>query len=106
MWSISHTDPVCFWVAVLSVFYDFLRMVCEDHHVIININKFDRLRPEFHIMVKLQYKSARWHRVLEIMCLTHFLWDPHMCFINEFEISCYDQVVTIPMYQQPRIART
>jgi len=47
---ITHTDPVCFRVAV---FCDFLRMVCEDHLVIINVNKFDKLRPEFYIMVKL-----------------------------------------------------
>ena len=66
---ITHTDPVCFRAAV---FCDFLRMVCADHKVIINVNKFDHLRPEFHIHTKFQYKSTRWQRVLEVMSITHF----------------------------------
>lgn len=77
----THTDPVCFRAAV---FCDFLATICQQHQIIINVNRFDPNRPEFHIMLKIQHQSTRWHRVVEVMAITHFLYGPHLCWVNEF----------------------
>lgn len=77
----SHTDPVCFRAAV---FCKFLAYFCRGHRVLCNVNEFSILRPEIHILIKLQYRCARWTRMVEVMATTHFFFGGHSCLVNEF----------------------
>ena len=77
----DHTDPVCFRAAV---FCKFLAYFCRGHRVLCNVNEFSILRPEIHILIKLQYRCARWMRMVEVMTTTHFFFGGHSCLVNEF----------------------
>lgn len=54
--------------------------------------------PEFLLTFKLQYQCTRVNRVLEAMCLTHFIIGAHLTMINQFDnlrmnsIQCFLQV--------------
>ena len=76
-----HIDPICFRVAV---FCKYLAYFCQDHKVRCNVKEFSSLRPEFHIWLKVEYQCSRWHRMLEVMSITHFFFGSHIAFINEF----------------------
>jgi len=52
--------------------------------MIIDVNQFDPMRPELHILLKIKYKGARWLQLLEVMATTHFLFAPHLSLVNEF----------------------
>ena len=77
----THTDPICFRAVV---FCKYLAYFCQDHKVRCNVNEFSFLRPKFHIWLKVKYWCSRWHRMLEVMSITHFFFGPHTAFINEF----------------------
>ena len=64
---------------------------CLDYHIWINVNKFhdgktpgELSHPEFWILLKLSYQSARPNRLLEAMCATNFIIGAHHTMINEF----------------------
>ena len=77
----AHTNLVCFRAAV---FCKYLAYFCQDHKVCCNVNEFNSLRPEFHIWLKVEYRCSRWHKMLEVMSITHFFFGSHTAFINEF----------------------
>jgi hypothetical protein len=76
----GHTDPVCFRAVV---FCKFLHYMCARFGVIINVNVWDPMQPEFILNLKLQYHNTRWVRMIEVMAMTHFLYGAHAGFINE-----------------------
>jgi len=67
---INHMDPVCFYT---TIFCDFLHYMRINYKVVIDVNQFNIKRPKIYILVKLQYLSLRWQRVLEVMAIIHFL---------------------------------
>ena len=77
----AHIDHVCFRVVV---FCKYLAYFCQDHKVRCNVNEFSSLRPKFHIWLKVEYRSSRWHTMLEVMFITPFFFRPHIAFMNEF----------------------
>ena len=77
----THRDPVCFRAAI---FARFLALVCMTHRICINVNQYESKHPKFLINMKMRYLSTRYLRMLEIMCVTHFIYSGSLCFINEF----------------------
>ena len=77
----THRDPVCFRAAI---FARFLALVCMTHCICINVNKYESKHPEFLINMKMRFLPTRHLRMLEIMCVTHFIYSGSLCFINEF----------------------
>jgi hypothetical protein len=63
--------------------------MCKSHGVTNNVNHFDFQRPEFHLSLKIQYQSTIWHRIIEVMAITHFWAGAHLCFVNEFPSTRY-----------------
>lgn len=59
-------------------------MMCRDYGVQLNVNKFEELKLEFLLSLKLQYRCTRWNRMIEVMASTLFLYGAHECFINKF----------------------
>ena len=76
-----HRDLVCFRAAI---FARFLALVCMTHHICINVNKYESKHPEFLINMKMRFLPTRHLRMLEIMCITHFIYSGSLCFINKF----------------------
>ena len=76
----THQDPVCFRAAI---FAQFLALVCMTHRIYINVNQYESKHPEFLINMKMQYLPTQHLRMLEIMCVTHFIYSGSLCFINE-----------------------
>ena len=54
------------------------------HRICINVNKYESKHPEFLINMKMRFLPTRHLRMLEIMCVTHFIYSGSLCFINEF----------------------
>ena len=77
----THRDPMCFRAAI---FAHFLAQICMTHRICINVNQYENSHPEFLINMKLRYLSTRYLRMVEIMCVTHFIYSGSFCFINEF----------------------
>ena len=76
-----HRDPVCFCAAI---FAHFLAQICMTHGICVNVNQYESSHPEFLINMKLRYLPTRHLRMVEIMCVTHFIYSGSLCFINEF----------------------
>lgn len=66
---INHTNPVCFLAAV---FCDFFHHMCVKYGMVIDVNPFNQMQLEFHILFKIKYQSSQWLRLVEIMAITHF----------------------------------
>ena len=77
----THRDPVYFRA---TIFAYFLAQICMTHRICINVNQYESRHPEFLINMKLPYLPTRHLRMLEIMCVTHFIYSGSLCFINEF----------------------
>ena len=77
----THRDPVCFRAAI---FAPFLAQICMSHHICINVNQYESSHPKFLINMKLRYLPTRHLRMVEIMCVTHFIYNGSLCFINKF----------------------
>ena len=54
------------------------------HHIYINVNQYESGHPEFLINMKLRYLPTRHLQMVEIMCVTHFIYSGSFCFINVF----------------------
>lgn len=80
----THKDPVCFRAAV---FCAALADWCPRWNFAINVNSHHVSRPEFWMLLKLQYRPARWIRLVETMAITHFIEGVHPSLINEFPYS-------------------
>lgn len=80
----THKDPICFGA---TVFCATLANWCPRWNFVININCHHELRIEFWMLLKLQYKPARWVRLVETMAITHFIESAHTSLINEFLFS-------------------
>ena len=76
----DHTDPVCFRAAV---FYKFLHYMCSRFGVVINVNVWNPMQPEFIMNLKQQYHNTRWVKMIEVMAMMHFLYGAHASFINQ-----------------------
>jgi len=77
-------------------------MVCKAHGIIINVNKFEKTRPELHILVKFQYLDVRWHQTIEVMAIIHFLRGAHLCLINEFNTNHHKPITKWLEYQRTK----
>ena len=77
----THRDPVCFRATIFS---RFLAQICMLHHICINVNKYESHHSEFLINMKMRYLPTRHLRMVELMCMTHFIYNGSLCFINEF----------------------
>ena len=77
----THRDPLYFRAAIFAWF---LALVCMTHRICINVNQYESRHPQFLINMKMQYLPTRHLRMLEIMCVTHFIYSGSLCFINEF----------------------
>ena len=75
-----HTDPVCFRAAV---FCNILSYMCVRFKCVVNVNRYDETRPEFHLWVKLQQLPSRCMRALECMVITQFLHGASSVFALE-----------------------
>lgn len=89
-WAQHHQcqDPVCYRAAI---FCKILAKWCLDFGVWIDVDvRNDGVishtvdHPEFWLHLKLQYRCSRVNRLLEAMCLTHFIIGAHPTMINEF----------------------
>ncbi len=80
----DHKDPVCFRAAI---FCKALSEWCHKWNFAINVNHHHESRQEFFILLKLQFRPARWLRLLEAMALTHFIEGVHPSLINEFPFT-------------------
>ena len=77
----THRDPMCFRAAIFAWF---LALVCMTHRICINVNQYESKHPEFLINMKMRYLRTRHLWMLEIMCVTHFIYSGSLFFINEF----------------------
>ena len=80
----GHKDPVCFRAAV---FCAALAEWCHRWNFAINVNYHHKSRQEFFMLLKLQFRPARWLRLLEAMAITHFIEGVHTSLINEFPFT-------------------
>ena len=78
----THRDPMCFCAAI---FARLLSQICMTHHICINVNQYKSNHPEFLINMKLRYLPTQHLRMVEIMCVIHFIYSGFLCFINEFQ---------------------
>ena len=76
-----HQDPVCYRAAI---FCAALATWCGRWNFAINVNTHQEARQEFLMLLKLQYRPARWLRLVEAMAITHFIEGVHTSLINEF----------------------
>ena len=81
----THRDPVCFHAAI---FAHFLAQIYMTHRICINVNQYESNHLEFLLNMKLKYLPTRHLRMVEIMCVTHFIYNSSLCFINEFQGGC------------------
>jgi hypothetical protein len=80
----THKDPVCFRAAV---FRAVLAEWCPRWNFAINVNCSHESRQEFFMLLKLQFRPARWLRLVEAMTMTHFIEGAHPSLINEFPFT-------------------
>ena len=87
-------------------FARFLALVYMTHRICINVNQYESRHPEFLINMKMRYLPTRHLRMLEIMCVTHFIYSGSLCFINEFQRGrkkAYDKWLQDQQFKDPSL---